>query len=207
MARYLAPNCRVCRRLGTKLFLKATKCLSEKCTLNRRKAPPGERQRMGKLTPYAIQLKEKQKLKKMYGLLESQFHTFFDRARSKKGVTGDNLLLLLETRLDNVVFRLCFASSRPMARQLVLHGHIRLNGRKVDIPSCQVKIGDVISVKEKSRQIKSVNDTLGAAVSQNLAPWLVLDIDKYEGKVDRFPTRDDIKIPVNEQAVVELYSK
>jgi small subunit ribosomal protein S4 len=162
---------------------------------------------MGKLTPYAIQLKEKQKLKKIYGLLEQQFHIFFDRAIRKKGVTGDNLLLMLETRLDNVVFRLCFASSRPMARQLVLHGHILVNGRKVDIASYQVKIGDVVSVKEKSRQIKSINDTLGAAESHNLSPWLLLDIDKYEGKVERFPTRDEIKIPVNEQAVVELYSK
>jgi small subunit ribosomal protein S4 len=207
MARYLAPNCRVCRRLGTKLFLKASRCLSEKCALNRRKAPPGERQRMGKLTPYAIQLKEKQKLKKMYGLLERQFHIFFDRASRKKGVTGDNLLLMLETRLDNVVYRLCFASSRPMARQLVLHGHILVNGRKVDIASYQVKIGDIVSVKEKSRQIKAVNDTLGSAESHNLSPWLLLDVDKYEGKVERFPTRDEIKIPVNEQAVVELYSK
>jgi len=207
MARYLAPNCRVCRRLGAKLFLKATKCVSDKCTLNRRKAPPGERQRMGKLTPYAVQLKEKQKLKKIYGLLERQFHTFFDRASRKKGVTGDNLLQMLETRLDNVVFRLCFASSRPMARQIVLHGHIQVNGRKVDIPSFQAKIGDVITVKEKSRQIKAINDTLGGAESQNLPAWLVLDVDKYEGKIERLPTRDEIKLPVNEQAVVELYSK
>jgi small subunit ribosomal protein S4 len=143
----------------------------------------------------------------MYGLLERQFHIFFDRASRKKGVTGDNLLLMLETRLDNVVYRLCFASSRPMARQLVLHGHILVNGRKVDIASYQVKIGDIVSVKEKSRQIKAVNDTLGSAESHNLSPWLLLDVDKYEGKVERFPTRDEIKIPVNEQAVVELYSK
>jgi len=207
MARYLEPKCRVCRRLGAKLYLKASRCLSDKCALNRRKSVPGERQRMGKLTPYAIQLKEKQKLRNMYGLLERQFHIFFDRASRKKGVTGDNLLIMLEARLDNVAFRLCFASSRAMARQLVLHGHLQVNGKKVDIPSYQVKIGDVVSVKEKSRQIKSINDTLGGAASQNLPAWLTLDVDKYEGKVERYPNRDEITIPVNEQAVVELYSK
>ncbi len=208
MARYLGPKCRICRRLGTKLFLKSNRCKSEKCAVNKRKSAPGQKaQRLGKLTPYALQLKEKQKLKKMYGLLEKQFKNTFFEASRRKGVTGDNLLMLLETRLDNTVFRLSFANARNTARQLVMHGHIRVNNKKVDIPSYHVKVGDVISVTESSRSIKSVNDSLGAMDDGSIVGWLKLDINKYEGVVDHLPLRAEIQVPVNEQTVVELYSK
>lgn len=208
MARYTGPSCRICRRLGTKLFLRANRCLSEKCTLNKRKSPPGDKpKRISKLSPYALQLKEKQKLKRMYGLLERQFRLFFERARKKKGITGDNLLQLLELRLDNVVFRLNFASSRNMARQLVRHGHILLNGKMTTIPSIILKPGDVISVKEKSRRISCINEALSRTESVPVASWLSLNVDAYEGKVERVPLREDIQIPANEQTVVELYSK
>ncbi len=208
MARYLGPKCRICRRLGTKLFLKSNRCNSEKCALNKRKTVPGQKaMRLGKLTPYALQLKEKQKLKKMYGLLEKQFKNTFFEASRRKGVTGDNLLMLLETRLDNTVFRLNFASARNTARQLVMHGHILVNGKKVDIPSFHVKTGDVISIAESSRSIKSINDSLGATDEGSIIPWLKLDVNKYEGVVDHLPLRAEIQVPVNEQTVVELYSK
>jgi small subunit ribosomal protein S4 len=162
---------------------------------------------MPKLSPYALQLKEKQRLRRMYGLLEKQFHLTFVRASRRKGVTGDNLLQLLETRLDNVVFRLNFAASRPMARQLVLHGHILVNGRPINIPSAVLKPGDTVTVKEKSRQIRCVNEALGRSETNAAAPWLSLNPDQYEGKVERLPARAEIQIPVNEQTIVELYSK
>lgn len=208
MAKYLGPRCRICRRLNMKLFLKGDRCLSEKCTLNRRKAPPGDKpKRLTKLSPYALQLKEKQRLKRIYGLLERQFRITFARASRRKGVTGENLLRLLELRLDNIVYRLNFASSRPMARQLVRHGHILVNGRTVTIPSMTLKPGDVVAVKEKSRPMKCVNDALAKAESNPVPPWLVLDVDRYEGRVERVPQREEIPVPVNEQTVVELYSK
>ena len=207
MARYLGPSCRICRRLGTKLFLKGDKCTSDKCILNKRKFPPGQRpKRMAKLTPYALQLKEKQKLKKMYGMLERQFRLFFELANRKKGVTGHNLLVLLETRLDNVVYRLSMASSRSQARQLVLHGHIRVNGMKVTVPSFRVRPEDVVSIAPKSQKLKII-DSLGAGESHVIPEWLQLDIDKFEGRVDHYPLREEIDIPINEQTIVELYSK
>jgi len=207
MARYLGPSCRVCRRLGTKLFLKGDKCTSDKCVLNKRKFPPGQRpKRMSKLTPYALQLKEKQKLKKMYGMLEKQFHLFFELANRKKGVTGHNLLILLETRLDNVVYRLSMASSRNQARQLVLHGHVLVNGKKVTVPSYRVRPEEIISVTTKSQKMKSIIDCLGAGES-NIPVWLQLDVDKFEGRVDHYPAREEIDVPINEQTIVELYSK
>jgi small subunit ribosomal protein S4 len=176
--------------------------------MNKRKTVPGQKSmKIGKLTPYALQLKEKQKLKKLYGLLEKQFRNTFLEASRRKGVTGDNLLMLLETRLDNVVYRLNFASARNTARQIVLHGHILVNGKKVDIPSYHVKAGDVISVAENSRSIKSINDSLGASDESSIVSWLKLDVNTYEGKVDHLPLRTEIQVPVNEQTVVELYSK
>lgn len=208
MARYVGPSCRVCRRLGAKLFLKGQRCISEKCAMNNRKFPPGQRpNRPGKLTPYALQLKEKQKLRKFYGMLEQPFKLTFKEASRRKGVTGDNLLMLLETRLDNVVYRLRFASSRSMARQIVRHGHIQVNGNKVDIPSYRIKTGDVVTVKEKSRKVQPINDSLGSAESSSVVGWLRLDIDRYEGIVDHLPTREEVEVPASEQTVVELYSK
>jgi small subunit ribosomal protein S4 len=208
MARYLGPRCRICRRLGVKLMLKANRCLSEKCALEKRKSPPGPKpMRPGKATPYGLQLKEKQKLKKSYHMLEKQFRNFFEVSSRRKGVTGDNLLQMLETRLDNVVYRLNFADSRPMARQLVLHGHILVNNKKVDVASYRVKVGDVITVKEASRQMRAINQSLGASESRSIVAWLILDVDNYKGTVDHLPLRAEIEIPANEQTVVELYSK
>lgn len=182
MARYTDANCRLCRREGQKLFLKGDRCYSTKCALEKRNFPPGQHgQGRKKISEYGLQLREKQKTKRFYGLQETQFRNLFDKAARKKGITGENLLILLETRLDNVVFRLGFASSRKEARQLVTHGHFTVNGRKVDIPSYQVKAGDIIKVKEKSasspkfREIKDMTITVPS--------WVTVDVDKLEGKV------------------------
>lgn len=206
MARYTDANCRLCRREGQKLFLKGDRCYSTKCALEKRNFPPGQHgQGRKKISEYGLQLREKQKTKRFYGLQETQFRNLFDKAARKKGITGENLLILLETRLDNVVFRLGFASSRKEARQLVTHGHFTVNGRKVDIPSYQVKAGDIIKVKEKSasspkfREIKDMTITVPS--------WLTVDVDKLEGKVISIPLRDEIDTPVAEHLIVELYSK
>ncbi len=206
MARYTDANCRLCRREGQKLFLKGDRCYSTKCALEKRNFPPGQHgQGRKKISEYGLQLREKQKTKRFYGLQETQFRNLFDKAARKKGITGENLLILLETRLDNVVFRLGFASSRKEARQLVTHGHFTVNGRKVDIPSYQVKAGDIIKVKEKSasspkfREIKDMTITVPS--------WVTVDVDKLEGKVISIPLRDEIDTPVAEHLIVELYSK
>lgn len=206
MARYTDANCRLCRREGQKLFLKGDRCYSTKCALEKRNFPPGQHgQGRKKISEYGLQLREKQKTKRFYGLQETQFRNLFDKAARKKGITGENLLILLETRLDNVVFRLGFASSRKEARQLVSHGHFTVNGRKVDIPSYQVKAGDIIKVKEKSasspkfREIKDMTITVPS--------WVTVDVDKLEGKVISIPLRDEIDTPVAEHLIVELYSK
>lgn len=195
MARYTDANCRLCRREGQKLFLKGDRCYSTKCALEKRNFPPGQHgQGRKKISEYGLQLREKQKTKRFYGLQETQFRNLFDKAARKKGITGENLLILLETRLDNVVFRLGFASSRKEARQLVTHGHFTVNGRKVDIPSYQVKAGDIIKVKEKSasspkfREIKDMTITVPS--------WVTVDVDKLEGKVISIPLRDEIDTPV-----------
>lgn len=206
MARYTDANCRLCRREGQKLFLKGDRCYSTKCALEKRNFPPGQHgQGRKKISEYGLQLREKQKTKRFYGLQETQFRNLFDKAARKKGITGENLLILLETRLDNVVFRLGFASSRKEARQLVTHGHFTVNGRKVDVPSYQVKAGDIIKVKEKSasspkfREIKDMTITVPS--------WVTVDVDKLEGKVISIPLRDEIDTPVAEHLIVELYSK
>lgn len=203
MARYTDANCRLCRREGQKLFLKGDRCYSTKCALEKRNFPPGQHgQGRKKISEYGLQLREKQKTKRFYGLQETQFRNLFDKAARKKGITGENLLILLETRLDNVVFRLGFASSRKEARQLVTHGHFTVNGRKVDIPSYQVKAGDIIKVKEKSasspkfREIKDMTITVPS--------WVTVDVDKLEGKVISIPLRDEIDTPVAEHLIVEL---
>jgi small subunit ribosomal protein S4 len=206
MGRYLGPSCRLCRREGVKLYLKGEKCYTDKCPLVKRNFAPGQHgQEKKKLTQYAMQLREKQKLKRYYGLLEEQFVRYYEKAERMKGITGENLLQLLERRLDNVVYRLGFAVSRAQARQLVSHGHIEVNGKKVDIPSYLVKPGDVISVKESSRSMELIKANL--EMGRNVPDWLELDRDAFVGRVISMPRREHIDLPVQEHLIVELYSK
>lgn len=208
MARYTGAVCRMCRREGQKLFLKGERCYSDKCSFTHRAYAPGQHgQGRKKLSEYGIQLREKQKTRRFYGVLESQFESYFEAAERKSGTTGENLLRILESRLDNVVYRLGFASSRAEGRQLVVHGHFTVNGKKVDIPSFQVKEGDVIAVCEKSRgndKIKSVVESNGSRVAPM---WLDLNRETLEGKVIRLANREDIDLDVQELLIVEYYSK
>ena len=206
MARYTDANCRLCRREGQKLFLKGDRCYSPKCSLDRRSYAPGQHgQGRSKKSDYALQLREKQKTKRFYGLQETQFRNLFDKADRKQGITGENLLVLLETRLDNVVFRLGFASSRKEARQLVTHGHFTVNGKKVNIPSYTVKPGDVIKVKEKSTSSPKFKEVKEMTIT--VPEWITVDVEKLEGKILSVPTREQIDTPVAEHLIVELYSK
>lgn len=208
MARYRGAVCRLCRREGTKLFLKGDRCYTDKCALERRSYPPGQHgQQRTKLTPYSLLLREKQKLKKIYGILEAQFRRYFEQARAQRGVTGENLLILLERRLDNVVYRMGFANSRNQARQLVTHGHIMINDKKVDIPSYLVEVGDVIKVREKSRKISFIKEAMEAVARRGFPSWLEVNKDQFEGKIRALLTREQIDIPVREQSIVEFYSK
>ncbi|MDI6874950.1 30S ribosomal protein S4 [Candidatus Solincola sp.] len=208
MARNLEPSCKQCRREGVKLFLKGARCESDKCAMERRPYPPGEHGRgRVKETEYLLQLREKQKAKRIYGVLERQFRNYYGRASRQKGITGENLLVLLETRLDNVVYRGGLASSRQDARQLVRHGHVTVNGRKVDIPSYEVRVGDVIELKEKSRDLVRVLQAVRLAEGRPVVPWLRVDLDKRRIEVVARPKREDIDIPVKEHLIVELYSK
>ncbi|MGV1098128.1 30S ribosomal protein S4 [Thiovibrio sp. JS02] len=209
MARYRGAECRQCRREKLKLFLKGDRCYSDKCAFERRSFAPGQhgQARMRKVSDYAIQLREKQKVRRIYGMLEGQFRKFFGIAERTKGVTGENLLQLLECRLDNVIFRLGFANSRNQARQLVRHNHIQVNGRKVNIPSFLVSVNDVITLKEKSRKVEVINDSLDAVVRRGVPSWLELDKDNYKGTVKALPDRQEITMPIQEQLIVELYSK
>jgi small subunit ribosomal protein S4 len=209
MARYTGPACRLCRREGIKLFLKGDKCYTDKCPIDRRGYAPGQhgQGRRKKLSEYGLQLREKQKARRFYGLLENQFHRYYVLASSQKGITGENLLILLESRLDNVVYRLGYASSRKEARQLVLHGHFAVNGRKVNIPSYRVKPGDVIEVREKSRNNSKFKELAELAADKVVPPWLGQDLEKMGGTVLRLPTREEIDVPVEEHLIVELYSK
>ena len=206
MARDLGPKCRVCRREGTKLFLKGERCLTEKCAIERRSYPPGEHGRGRiKQSEYLLQLREKQKARRYYGLLEKQFRTYYEKANKAGGITGENLLRMLETRLDNVVYRLGFAASRSQGRQLVRHNHFTVNGKKVNIPSYQVSAGDVISMREGSGAKAVVTDATDLTAS--VSPWLQADHDNLTGTVLRLPDRADIDTPVQEQLIVEFYSK
>ena len=209
MARYKDSVCRHCRRENLKLYLKGDRCYSDKCAFDRRSYPPGQHgERRGrKISDYGIQLREKQKVKRMYGLSEKQFHLFFERAERHIGITGTNLLVLLERRLDNVVYRLGFANSRAQGRQFVLHNHFRVNGKKVNIPSFLVKKGDAIEIKEKSRKVSAIADSLEAVVRRGIPQWLELEKEKHKGVVNGFPVREDITMPIQEQLIVELYSK
>lgn len=206
MARYTGPVCKLCRREGVKLYLKGDRCYSDKCAIARRAYAPGQHgQSRKKLTNYGMQLREKQKAKRIYGVLESQFRKYYAEAERERGIAGENLLRILETRLDNAVFRLGLANSRSEARQLVRHSHFTVNGSKVNIPSAQIKVGDVIAVKDKSRQSNKFKAI--AEVQTNVPKWLTVDLDKMEGQVVALPQREDIEIPVNETLIVELYSK
>lgn len=208
MARYTGAACRLCRRENLKLFLKGDRCYSEKCAFDRRSFPPGQHgQRRTKVSDYGIQLREKQKVKRMYGLTENQFHLTFEKADSQKGVTGTNLLVLLERRMDNIIFRLGFANCRNQARQLVRHGHFLVNGRRVDIPSALVKVGDKVSVKESSRSKAVIVESLEAAVRRGMPQWLELDKEQFTGTVKAYPMREELTMPMQEQLIVELYSK
>jgi small subunit ribosomal protein S4 len=208
MARYTGPVCRLCRREGEKLFLKGERCYTDKCGINRRAYAPGQHgQGRKKLSGYGTQLREKQKARRYYGVLEGQFAKYFEMANKKTGVTGDNLLSILESRLDNVVYRLGFGTSRPEARQLVLHGHFTVNGKKVNIPSYLVKVGDVISIKENSRDSEKIKAVLDTTASRNVPKWLELDRDNLTGKVVAMASREDIDLPIEEHLIVELYSK
>jgi small subunit ribosomal protein S4 len=208
VARYRGSVCRLCRREGTKLFLKGDRCYSDKCAAERRSYPPGQHgQRRPKFSNYGEQLREKQKVKRIYGLLEKQFRLTFERAEKQKGITGMNLLLLLERRMDNLVFRLGFASSRRESRQLVRHSHFMVNGRKVSIPSYLVKPGDVIELKTGSRKIQAIQESLDAVIRRGVPGWLELDKEQFRGKLLAFPAREELTMPVREQLIVELYSK
>jgi small subunit ribosomal protein S4 len=192
-----------------KLFLKGDRCYSDKCAFDRRAYPPGEHgERRGrKISDYGIQLREKQKMKRMYGLSEKQFRLFFERAERQKGITGTNLLVLLERRLDNVVYRLGFVNSRVQGRQLVRHNHFRVNGTKVNIPSYMVGIGDAIEVREKSRKVAAISDSMEAVVRRGIPQWLDLEKENHKGMIKGFPVREDLTMPMQEQLIVELYSK
>ena len=209
MARYVEAACRLCRRENLKLFLKGDRCYTDKCAFERRSYAPGQHgQRRGrKVSDYGIQLREKQKVKRIYGVLEKQFRRYYSRADRQKGITGTNLLVLLERRLDNIVFRIGFASSRDQARQLVRHNHLTVNGRKVNIPSYRVNIGDVIEVKEKSRKINVIPEAMETVVRREVHTWLELDGANFRGIVKAFPNREELTMPINEQLIVELYSK
>ena len=208
MARYTGPSCRICRRERVELYLKGDRCYTDKCGVRRRNYPPGQHgQGRAKISDYGLQLREKQKVRRMYGLMEKQFRSYFEKAERQRGVTGTNLLVFLERRLDNVVYRLGMANSRSQARQLVRHNHILVNGQKVDIPSYLVKTGDAIQVTEKSRKLAQIRDALEAAARRGCPAWLELDKDEARGRVSMMPTREDITMPIQEHLIVELYSK
>ena len=208
MARYTGPRCRLCRREGSKLFLKGDRCFSEKCAFERRSYAPGQHGKGRiKVSDYGIRLREKQRVRRIYGVKESQFRRYFEIADRKKGVTGTNLLVLLERRLDNVVYRLGFADSRAQARQLVKHGHFLVNGRRVDIPSFQVRVGDEITVREKSKDIVPIVQAIEAVARRGVPDWLELDADNKKGVVKAMPERSHITMPIQEQYIVEFYSK
>jgi small subunit ribosomal protein S4 len=208
MARYTGPACKLCRREGIKLFLKGERCYSAKCAIDRRAFPPGQHgQRRSKPTEYGAQLREKQKVRRIYGVLERQFRRFFHNAERQHGITGENLLVMLERRLDNVVYRMGFAPSRAAARQLVLHGHILVDGKKVNIPSVLVKPGQVLSVAASSRDITGITENLKAQEKRGFPSWVDMQVEKLQGTFKALPSKDDIALPVKEQLIVELYSK
>lgn len=208
MARYTEALCRLCRREGEKLFMKGDRCYTEKCAIERRKYPPGQHgQGRGKLSDYGVHLREKQKVRRIYGLLERQFRKSFAEAERRKGVTGEVLLQLLELRLDNAVYRMGFASNRREARQLVTHCHVKVNGRNVNIPSYTLKVGDVVEIRESSRGLNTINENITKAEHRGIPSWIEPDAANFRGKLLDLPSREEIQLPVQEHLIVELYSK
>jgi small subunit ribosomal protein S4 len=208
VARYTGAVCRLCRREGLKLLLKGERCYTDKCAIERRNYPPGQHgQARPKFSEYSIQLREKQKLRRIYGVLEGQFRRYFEMADRSRGVTGETLLQLLERRLDNMVYRMGFATSRAEARQLVRHGHFSVNGRRVNVPSFLVKPGDVVAVVERSRKVARIQEALELAQRRGVPDWLEVTPEQFTGRVKALPTRSDLTMPINEKLVVELYSK
>jgi len=208
LARYLGASCRLCRREGMQLYLKGDRCYTDKCAIERRHYPPGQHgQRRSKLSDYGTQLREKQKVKRIYGVLEKQFRGYFEKAERQRGVTGTNLLVLLERRLDNIVYRLGFANSRSQARQLVRHNLIMVNGAKVNLPSFLVRAGDMVQATEKGRKLPMVLDAMEAVARRGTPAWLEFNKDEAKGRVIMFPEREDITMPIQEHFIVELYSK
>ena len=209
MARYIGPVCRLCRREGMKLFLKGERCYTEKCAIEKRNMPPGQhgRARKAKMVGYGVQLREKQKVKRIYGVLENQFRRYFETAERTRGITGETLLQLLERRLDNVVYRAGFSTSRAQARQLVRHGHFLVNGKKVDVPSYSVRQGDIVSVRQGSAENAAIAHAMEEVKGRGVPEWIAIDSTKLAGTISSLPTREQINLPVQEQLIVELYSK
>lgn len=208
MARYSGPRCRLCRREGVKLYIKGNRCYTDKCPLDKRAYAPGEHgQRRQKISEYGVQLREKQKARRIYGVLERQFRRYFELAERRRGVTGETLLQLLERRLDNVVYRMGFAASRSEARQLVRHGHFTVDGVKVNVPSYLVRPGEAISVKPRSRNLERIKELVEDARTRAVPEWLSVDYDAMAGRVERLPRREDIDVPIEEHLIVELYSR
>jgi len=209
LARYTGASCRLCRRENLKLFLKGDRCYGDKCAFERRPYAPGQhgQRRGGKFSDYQLQLREKQKVKRIYGVLERQFRKYYYRAEKQKGITGTSLLILLECRLDNLVYRSGFATSRTQARQLARHNHFLVNNKKVNIPSYQVKVGDVIEVKEGSRKVSSIIEAMETVVRRGVPNWIELDKDGFKGTLKALPNREDLTMPIQEQLIIELYSK
>ena len=209
MARYTGSSCRLCRRENLKLFLKGDRCYGDKCAFERRPYAPGQhgQRRSGKISDYQLQLREKQKVKRIYGVLEGQFRRYYYQAEKQKGITGTNLLMLLECRLENIAYRMGFSSSRRQARQLVRQNHFLVNGKKVNIPSFQVKPGDVIEVKESSRKVKIILDAMETVVRRGIPSWIDIEKEKFRGTLTAIPNREDLTMPIQEQLIIELYSK
>jgi small subunit ribosomal protein S4 len=208
LARYTDSVCRLCRREGLKLFLKGERCYTDKCAIERRNYPPGEHgQGRPKFSEYALQLREKQKVKRMYGVLENQFRLYFEMAERSRGITGEMLLQLLERRLDNMIYRMGFATSRAEARQLVRHGHLQVNGRKVNIPSALLKQGDVVRVRERSRNVARIQEALAQGEHRGVPDWLEVNREDFSARVKALPARAELTMPINEKLIIELYSK
>jgi small subunit ribosomal protein S4 len=209
LARYTDSSCRLCRRENLKLFLKGDRCFGDKCAFERRAYAPGQhgQRRGGKLSDYSQQLREKQKVKRIYGILEKQFKGYYYKAEKQKGITGTNLLLLLESRMDNIVYKMGFAASRTQARQLIRHNHFLVNQRKVNIPSYQVKVGDVVEAKEKSREVSQIIEAMETVVRRGVPGWMEVEKEAFKGTMTGLPNREDLTMPIQEQLIVELYSK
>jgi small subunit ribosomal protein S4 len=208
LARYTKSVCRLCRREALKLFLKGERCYTDKCAIERRNYPPGVHgQGRHKFSEYAVQLREKQKVKRMYGVLEGQFRRYFEMAERSRGITGETLLQLLERRLDNMVYRMGFATSRAEGRQLVRHGHFMVNGRKVDVPSALLRPGDMVGVRERSRKVVRIQEALAQAEHRGAPDWLEVDKEGFTARVKALPSRDELTMPINEKLIIELYSK